>query len=1260
MAPEGDLGNFMSINKYHALMEKEAYETDHPEEDEVIGMEIVVQPIPNTGEDVTSCLGESSRHKNDRKMDNVRGIVKTSSRNVIKRLIVVHNISFMAIMEPFTAPNPELYSKFFGLNFKGANTSGKIWNFTREGVNFDVMDDSEQALHGILRLEAGSQPVAVTVIYAKCTRAERYPLWDKLRDLADNLGSRPWIIGGEFNTILNPRDRSGSESNSQAEMLDFAEAIEDCRLVDVCFDGAPFTWVKNNLFEKLDRVFINEQWTSVFEATRITNLPRVASDHGPILVRCKTEVTGEQGRNFQFQNMWLRHEGFRGVVESSWSQPTEAGGLLNLQIKLVRLKKVLKEWNRATFGNLQSNLKEAEATIVEAQQAFEADASPTNRCRASDLESLATSPNEEEIKRAVWSISADSTPGTDGFTASFYHSCWDIIGRDVGDAVIQFFNGAFLPRTITATMIVLLPKKDNPASWSDYRPISLCNVSNKIITNVLASRLAPVLPKVISPNQSGFIKGRLLNDNVLLAQEMFHELYRRRPAPNVAIKIDMAKAYDRVQSPFLIQVMRRMGFPETFLSLIGRCIGIVAEYLSRALDELILGKMEMTFKSKCACSDVSHLAYADDIVIFTQAAKESIQRVRACLDEYSAVSGQKINLSKSNFYITETNGDCAGTVKRRVDLLEAPVEGKRRTHWIAWEQICLPTTEGGLGIRKFEDVLKAFNVKLWWRVREQNSLWASHMYSKYCASKSPLARLNSGRSSPTWRRLAAAWPLVQLNIRWIIGDGRALFWDDIWLRDRPIRDLCLDTRGDPTTRVAEFWMNGKWDGAKVGTTCNQTGMPPHVAEAIMSTPILLDSPDVPRWTLSRGGNFSLSSAWDSNRARRPRIPALGDIWHGGISTTISVFMWRLISNRIPVDAKLQWRNISLASKCQCCPRQPGLESIHHLFINGQGASMVWRLFDEWFDGASHPLRPSDSIPSRLEAWAKRINRSTKDHMARTLPCIILWYLWAERNNSRHNGVCFRAYNVVWQVRLYVQKLVESGRARAKHFKDVRFEGLTLPVHMYIRNSMANGCLKPKHWRGVKLGINIPQQAEAIRALPLAMAIKWEPPDPPWIKVNTDGSFNEAINKAGGGGVIRDFSGKMLVAFCIPFEAQSALEAELLAMIHGLNIAKEFGLPIWIESDAEQAIKLINGAGWGPALAREAMAHLILLKRQLKFRATFIHREGNKAADFLARMGLGRDRGQQMQQDSVPRELADLVRMDQMGLSHVRTLGRDGD
>lgn len=265
------------------------------------------------------------------------------------------------------------------------------------------------------------------------------------------------------------------------------------------------------------------------------------------------------------------------------------------------------------------------------------------------------------------------------------------------EAVRQFFNGAFLPRSITATSIVLLPKKDNPEAWSDYRPISLCNVSNKIFTKILSEGLAPILPKVIAPNQSGFVKGRLLNDNVLLAQEMFHELHRNNPTPNVALKLDMAKAYDRVQWSFLIKILKRMGFPDAWLSMIERCIGscwfsilvngapagffrstrglrqgdpispalfvIAVDYLSRSLDQLILGKKEMVFKSSRGSAEVSHLAYADDIIIFTQAAPGSLRRLKACLHDYTAASAQQINITKSSFYITEAHEQWAAIIE---------------------------------------------------------------------------------------------------------------------------------------------------------------------------------------------------------------------------------------------------------------------------------------------------------------------------------------------------------------------------------------------------------------------------------------------------------------------------------------------------------------------------------------------------------------------------------------------------------------------
>src|SRR3954468_22274286 len=89
------------------------------------------------------------------------------------------------------------------------------------------------------------------------------------------------------------------------------------------------------------------------------------------------------------------------------------------------------------------------------------------------------------------------------------------------NVVLEFFAGFEQPKAWTSTLIVPVPKVDNPATFKQLRPISLCNVSSKILSKLLHNRLASVLPKVISSEQSGFIKGRLIQDNILLAQELF-------------------------------------------------------------------------------------------------------------------------------------------------------------------------------------------------------------------------------------------------------------------------------------------------------------------------------------------------------------------------------------------------------------------------------------------------------------------------------------------------------------------------------------------------------------------------------------------------------------------------------------------------------------------------------------------------------------------------------------------------------------------
>ncbi|KAL0454965.1 UNVERIFIED_CONTAM: hypothetical protein Slati_0835700 [Sesamum latifolium] len=185
---------------------------------------------------------------------------------------------------------------------------------------------------------------------------------------------------------------------------------------------------------------------------------------------------------------------------------------------------------------------------------------------------ICTIPSEYEVKEVVFSIDKDNVAGPDGFSSALYHAFWDFIARDVDDAVRDFFSSTPMPRSFKATTIVLIPKVDSPQIWNEFRPISLCNVTNKILSKLLYRKISQALPNLISPAQSGFMPGRLISDNILMAQEMIHHLDLRYKNSNLVIKLDMWKAYDRVSWNFLITIMQQMGFPPRFLNLIKHAI----------------------------------------------------------------------------------------------------------------------------------------------------------------------------------------------------------------------------------------------------------------------------------------------------------------------------------------------------------------------------------------------------------------------------------------------------------------------------------------------------------------------------------------------------------------------------------------------------------------------------------------------------------------------------------------------------------------
>lgn len=173
---------------------------------------------------------------------------------------------------------------------------------------------------------------------------------------------------------------------------------------------------------------------------------------------------------------------------------------------------------------------------------------------------------EVEIANAIFQMHPSKAPGPDGFSALFYQKFWNLVKEDVCAAALNFLNNGVLDENLNETALLLLPKSPNAQTVEEFRPISLCNVAMKIITKVLANRLRSCLPRVISESQSAFISGRLITDNILVAHELNHHIrhMKHNSEGYLSIKLDMSKAFDRVDWRFLKHMMLR-GFSAIFM-----------------------------------------------------------------------------------------------------------------------------------------------------------------------------------------------------------------------------------------------------------------------------------------------------------------------------------------------------------------------------------------------------------------------------------------------------------------------------------------------------------------------------------------------------------------------------------------------------------------------------------------------------------------------------------------------------------------------
>lgn len=250
-----------------------------------------------------------------------------------------------------------------------------------------------------------------------------------------------------------------------------------------------------------------------------------------------------------------------------------------------------------------------------------------------------------------------------------------MVGNDVIKLVSNFFREGTGMQELKRTNVILIPKKKDPMKVSDMRPISLSNVLSKVITKVLMNRLKIFLGDVVSDTQSAFILGRLISDNIMVLYEVMHYLKRKRRGKEgyMALKLDMSKAYDRIEWDYLKAIMIKMGFNEWWVDLVMRCVESVSYYIIHGGYEMEtithgrglprgdplspylfiiyvegLSAMIRRYKTNkwihgvkvCRkAPDITHMLFADDSYVFYRATRKEASKVLEMLGKFEKASG---------------------------------------------------------------------------------------------------------------------------------------------------------------------------------------------------------------------------------------------------------------------------------------------------------------------------------------------------------------------------------------------------------------------------------------------------------------------------------------------------------------------------------------------------------------------------------------------------------------------------------------------
>ncbi|KAE8716020.1 hypothetical protein F3Y22_tig00110156pilonHSYRG00217 [Hibiscus syriacus] len=814
--------------------------------------------------------------------------------------------------------------------------------------------------------------------------------------------------------------------------------------------------------------------------------------------------------------------------------------------------------------------------------------------------------SELEVWEAISQSDSSKAPGPDGFTMGFFKKFWPSL------------------------------KISNPEGIEDYRPISLVGSLYKIISKVLSRRLVSVITNIISPTQFAFIPGRQLHECAFLANEAI-DFWRKKGRKGVVFKADFRRAYDSVEWPILLRLLKVMGFRDKWISWINLCISSASISVlvnGSPTEEFMMGK---GLRQGCRFSIgrennrflLTHLQFADDLIIFCRDSPTQILNVRRVLRIFSLMSGLNLNLSKSKLFGVNLGEEL---LEERASVVGCGVGA------LPMSYLGLPVGTSKNSDMLWEPVIQNFSSKLAGWKASTLSLAGRLVLVKTVLSSLPIFFMSIFKIPPKVNR-----KLNSIMASFLWGEGperKQIHWVNWNLVCQPFDEGGL---GVLDLRLINRVLLGKW----VWKFANEKdSLWKNLLCCIHNSSNLSLS-------LSSAVSPQDSWVWRGIRSNYEKRDEIGDclrsnskmqVGNGGRvadfgSQEISGWVWNIQLRRNLCDWELdQW--ISLMSLLDNIGL---LESVDD-FLAWSGIG------DGQFSAKSCRLTISGRSRGNFQ-WSSWVWSGFAAPKVQTFLWQLSHYKVVVRVELKKRGVplenvlcplCLKADETIQHLFIVCPIAGELWSSLSPGVvlwstwiarNSVVFENgkLDLALLFFISKfRLANWFLAkyPKANIQVDLLVGDPRLADSIGVCPpkLRKDTCWLPPPPDFFKFNVDGAVRSDGLQGGIGGILRDSNDSKLISFSTAVGPGPPLFAELKAIKEGIAV---FLSSHWagkgrlvLESDCSTVVDWILRPFLTPSFFRSLVGDIAALVSAKDILVRWVPRSCNCEADKLAKEGIG--------------------------------------